>query len=276
MEKFYWEPDHDDRIGIVSGIFAPDGLKPADIAALVDTFGEQAVDFYGALRSQLYDDQIRQFVHQVGLENVARQVVNTNHPPTFAPPDFSLAHLIEVGHRIVREQRLVQTMRLGDQYNRALRERSGRPPASEASDRRVDSQSSNGDRCAVAPAANGAEPFYRAYQAAAGEPAVAAPAAPAAAAGPAPLPSSSLSPEILEQVQQMLAQGLRLGLEHADQRRFRTNAWQSSAAIAAPTPAAAIQALEARLTTLGSQYVRLIGIDPASKRRVWEQIIQRP
>lgn len=86
MEKFYWEPDHDDRIGIVSGIFAPDGLKPADIAALVDTFGEQAVDFYGALRSQLYDDQIRQFVHQVGLENVARQVVNTNHPPTFAPP----------------------------------------------------------------------------------------------------------------------------------------------------------------------------------------------
>ncbi|MBD0269090.1 MAG: AAA family ATPase, partial [Cyanobacteria bacterium Co-bin8] len=26
MEKFYWEPDRDDRVGIVSGIFEPDNL----------------------------------------------------------------------------------------------------------------------------------------------------------------------------------------------------------------------------------------------------------
>lgn len=269
MEKFYWEPDRDDRIGIVSGIFAPDGLNPADIAALVDTFGDQAVDFYGALRSQLYDDQIRQFVHRVGLENVSRQVVNTNHPPTFVPPDFSLSHLIEVGHRIVREQRLVQTMRLGDQYNRALREQSNRLQAAAASERPVD-RAGNGAGPAASAAANGAEPFYRAYQAASE-----APGAPA----PAPAPASSSSPlsaQTREQVQQLLAQGLRLGLEHADQRRFRTNAWQSCAAIEAPTPAAAVLALEARLAALSDQYVRLIGIDPASKRRVLEQIIQRP
>jgi hypothetical protein len=31
MEKFYWEPNRDDRIGIVGGIFAPDGLSQADV-----------------------------------------------------------------------------------------------------------------------------------------------------------------------------------------------------------------------------------------------------
>jgi hypothetical protein len=46
--------------------------------------------------------------------------VNTTQPPSFRKPDFSLSHLIEVGHRLVREQQRVDDMKLANEYNRAL------------------------------------------------------------------------------------------------------------------------------------------------------------
>jgi hypothetical protein len=120
MEKFYWEPDRSDRIGIVGGIFAPDHISSQDVTMLVDTFPTQAIDFFGAVRSQIYNEQVRDFIYNVGLENVSRNVVNTLTPPTFPQPDFSLSHLLEVGHRLVREQRRVEEMKLANEYNRVL------------------------------------------------------------------------------------------------------------------------------------------------------------
>lgn len=38
MEKMYWEPNRDDRLGIVSGIFEPDGLTRSQVEQLVDHF----------------------------------------------------------------------------------------------------------------------------------------------------------------------------------------------------------------------------------------------
>ena len=77
MDKFYWEPNRDDKIGIVSGIFAPDGLSQGEISQLVDTFPHQSIDFFSALRSRIYDEQIRNFIHQIGFENVSLRVVNS-------------------------------------------------------------------------------------------------------------------------------------------------------------------------------------------------------
>jgi ribulose bisphosphate carboxylase small subunit len=273
MEKFYWEPDRGDRIGIVGGIFAPDHLPPQDITLLVDTFPTQAIDFFGAVRAQIYNEQIRDFIHSVGIENVSRSVVNTTTPPSFRKPDFSLSHLIEVGDRLVREQRRVDDMRLANEYNRVL----------------------SGDQ-GVANTATG--PFYRAYS-----PATAPdypPTAPAASAVPSshngggngdapqcPMPSPSpaaspshrpttLSTKVRQQVNAILAQGYRLGLEHVDRRRFQTNAWQSGPAIPSQDAATATAALERCLGDYAQDYVRLIGIDPKTKQRVMEQIIQRP
>ncbi|MDA0865438.1 MAG: AAA family ATPase, partial [Cyanobacteria bacterium] len=127
MEKFYWQPDRPDRIGIVSGIFAPDNLSPKAIETLVGTFDNQAIDFYSALRARLYDEQVRDFIHAIGLPNVSLRVVNSTTPLTFEKPNFSLDHLIAVGQEMVAEQQRLQEMRLGDQYNRALRERSHSP-----------------------------------------------------------------------------------------------------------------------------------------------------
>ena len=96
MEKFYWEPDREDKIGIVGGIFELDGLSRNDIERLVDTFLNQPIDFFSALRSRIYDEQIRQFIHETGLERVSLRVVNsTQGPPNFKKPDFRLPRLLE-------------------------------------------------------------------------------------------------------------------------------------------------------------------------------------
>ena len=81
MEKFFWEPDRDDRIGIVSGIFEVDHLDRHDVEQLVDAFPDQSIDFYGALRSRLYDEQVRKLIAGSRLRphlNASRQQCRTS------------------------------------------------------------------------------------------------------------------------------------------------------------------------------------------------------
>ncbi|MFQ4136498.1 ribulose bisphosphate carboxylase small subunit [Nodosilinea sp. PGN35] len=253
MDKFYWQPDRSDRIGIVGGIFAPDGLSSQDVTRLVDTFPTQAIDFFGAVRAQIYNEQIRDFIYDVGLENVSRSVVNTTTPPSFRQPDFSLSHLLEVGHRLVGEQRRVNDMRLANEYNRVLSQ-GGHPSNSDSG------------------------PFYRAYQP--DESTTSAPPSGNSETPTSPTPHSptpsTLSPEVRDQIDAILSQGYRLGIEHVDQRRFQTNAWRSGPPLPNETVATASAALERCLGDYAHDYVRLIGIDPTTKQRVMEKIIQRP
>lgn len=256
MEKFYWQPDRSDRIGIVGGIFETDNLGSGAIEQLVDTFPQQAIDFYGALRARIYDEQVRDFIHSVGIDRVSSRVVNSDQPLQFAKPTFTLDHLLAVGHQMVGEQRRLQDMRLADQYNRALREKSAQ----------------------VVPGAPSSSPmpFYRSYDQAAEN------GAKASQAFDQPSPSASVSTatrlpqEAVSHVQSLLTQGYRVGMEHVDQRRFRTNAWKSCSTIQSADPNEAVAALEQCLVNYPDEYVRLIGIDPENKQRVLEHIIQRP
>jgi carbon dioxide concentrating mechanism protein CcmM len=92
----------------------------------------------------------------------------------------------------------------------------------------------------------------------------------------APTSSTGLDPDVVAQVRQILNQGLRLGTEHVDERRFRTGSWKSCAPIDSKNEAQVLSALEGCLADHQGEYVRLIGIDPKAKRRVVETIIQRP
>jgi len=58
MEKFYWQPDREDIINIVHGMYTKDGISVEEVSRIVDTFPNQALDFYGALRSRTYDRAI--------------------------------------------------------------------------------------------------------------------------------------------------------------------------------------------------------------------------
>ena len=88
--------------------------------------------------------------------------------------------------------------------------------------------------------------------------------------------SSGLSAEAIAQVRSLLAQGYKIGSEHADKRRFKTKSWQTCSPIESSREAEVIAALEKCMQDHHGEYVRLIGIDSQAKRRVLEMIIQRP
>jgi ribulose bisphosphate carboxylase small subunit len=271
MEKFYWQPDHPDRIGIVSGIFAADNLPPNAIETLVNHFTGQAIDFYSALRARLYDEQIRDFIHAVGIQQVSLRVVNSTTPPSFSKPDFDLDHLIAVGEEMVAEQQRLQEMRLADQYNRALRERP-HPPATGQFYREYgglaaangSSHGANHEAAQRTAVTKGNKTDDRSVRRSG------APADSQAA------PPSQLETAVVDQVRHLLDQGYRVGMEYADRRRFRTNAWQGCAILPSTDLQAATTALASGLADRPQDYVRLIGINPKTKQRILEQIIQRP
>ena len=289
MEKFFWEPTRGDRIGVVSGIFAPDGLSQSQVEQLVDTFPTQAIDFYSALRSRIYDEQIRDFVHTIGIEKVAKRIVNSNEAaPQFPKPNFSLEHLIDQGRLMVREQQRLQEMRLVREYNTSLNHSpfGARPSSSGGSssgdqasfdaapstgrNRRFREQtepvkSPTHREVTISSASNGANGHSSQTDREQGN-----------GRSPAPSSSATLSSEVVEQVRQLVNQGYRIGIEHVDQRRFRTNSWQTCAALNGTSEQETLAQLSSCLEEFPDHYVRLIGIEPNAKRRVLETIIQRP
>lgn len=85
-----------------------------------------------------------------------------------------------------------------------------------------------------------------------------------------------LSEDVVQQVRQLIGQGYRISLEHADSRRYRSGAWQSGGVLEGQNPSTVLSALESGLASHSGEYVRLVGIDPQAKRRVLETTIQRP
>lgn len=88
--------------------------------------------------------------------------------------------------------------------------------------------------------------------------------------------ANSLAAEVANHVRQLLAQGYRIGTEHASARQFKGGAWQTCATISGTQDGAVLTALQSCLADHSGEYVRLIGIDPKAKKRVLEKIIQRP
>ncbi|PSN80056.1 acetyltransferase [filamentous cyanobacterium CCP4] len=97
---------------------------------------------------------------------------------------------------------------------------------------------------------------------------------PASSNGSAPM--GGLSQDLVQQVNQLVNQGYRLSLEHADVRRYRSGAWQTGGTLEGNRTSDVLAALESQLRNHSGQYVRLIGIDPKVKKRVLEATIQRP
>ncbi|PSB11338.1 carbon dioxide concentrating mechanism protein CcmM [Pleurocapsa sp. CCALA 161] len=85
-----------------------------------------------------------------------------------------------------------------------------------------------------------------------------------------------LSNEAVQEVRSLLAAGYKIGTEHADKRRFKTKSWQSCAPMDSRNELDVVASLNVCLAEHHGEYVRLLGIDPKSKRRVAETIIQRP
>ncbi|WP_416666365.1 ribulose bisphosphate carboxylase small subunit [Egbenema bharatensis] len=284
MEKFYWEPNRDDRLKIAQGIFETDGLSSSDVEQLVNHFDGQSIDFFGALRSRIYDEQVLAFIQSIGFDQVGAKLVNAKEKVNFQKPNFNLNHLIEEGELMVIEQGRLHELRLASAYNRAISESqsSSSQPSNSAS---YAGSGFGGDRTGGYRSDGHPSSGYQSgedrteYRSGNGK--ATAQAAPTSRRSefkstPAPANGAHLQPEVLQQVRSLLSQGYHIGLEHVDQRRFRSGSWQSCAAIDTHNETKAIEALESCLMNHEGEYVRLFGIEPGAKRRVMENIIQRP
>jgi ribulose bisphosphate carboxylase small subunit len=237
MEKYYWEPQRPDRIGIVAGIFEVDQVSHGDVETLVDHFGDQSTDFFGAIRSQLYDQQVQQLIEDVGVDKISARVVNGLEAlPEFRRPDFSLPHLIEVGEGLAREQRRLHELRLADTYNRA----------GMAQRREISAPTPIPTLTASIP-----EPLTQAAS------------------------NTHLDPDIRQTLANLVSNGYRIGLEYTDPRHFRNNSWQCYRTLDGEI-AEVSTALTTCLREHPQDYVRLVGIDPKTRSRLVEQIIHRP
>jgi ribulose bisphosphate carboxylase small subunit len=260
MQKFFWEPDREDKIGIVGGIFSEDGLSGSEIEQLVDTFLNQSIDFFSALRSRIYDEQILQFIYDVGFDRLSTRVVNSAEgAPKFDKPNFSLSRLIEFGNILRSEQKQVEDMQLVREYNRAFtrRHESQEPhPVNRPQESTQVIAQNEGVNESKSP--NGSNRFN------------------SSKTPHQPVSNGSLDSETQEQIRDLLAQGYRLSIEHANERRVRTNAWQSGASLQGNDASQVMTDLSECLAEHSGEYVRLIGFDPKAKRRVLEKIVQRP
>ena len=287
MEKFYWQPDRDDKIGIVGGIFSEDGLSRQDVEKLVDEFADKAVDFYSALRSRIYDEQIRDFIHNTGIDRVSSRVVNSNNMPSFTKPKFGLSDLIEMGNLMVGEQQRVDDSRLVEEYNRgALRHQRyfvphrGETPVYEATPR----PNFDGEPLPV----YHATPSYQTQPEPVSIPNI--PSTPLKNGDRNPsqdntfdsinqsqqIATTHIGPEILNLIEQILASGKHLVIEFADKRKFNNGEWERFSNHEIVNMADAIGNLERCLFNHNHDYVRLLGIDYKTKQPVMETLIQNP
>nr|POE95435.1 ribulose bisphosphate carboxylase/oxygenase activase 1, chloroplastic [Quercus suber] len=94
-----------------------DNIAEEDVVKIVDTFPGQSIDFFGALRARVYDDEVRKWISGIGVQSVGKSLVNSKDgPPTFEQPKMTLEKLLEYGNMLVQEQDNVKRVQLADQY----------------------------------------------------------------------------------------------------------------------------------------------------------------
>jgi carbon dioxide concentrating mechanism protein CcmM len=87
---------------------------------------------------------------------------------------------------------------------------------------------------------------------------------------------AGIKADSLGQVRALIHQGCKIGLEHANARRFKTSSWLGGGLIETTRESEALQKIEAFIADHPGEYVRIIGIDPVAKRRVAEVVVSRP
>jgi carbon dioxide concentrating mechanism protein CcmM len=64
--------------------------------------------------------------------------------------------------------------------------------------------------------------------------------------------------------------------EFADERRYRSNAWETGGQVAGNSAAAIVRSLESIINERPKSFIRVIGVDQKAKKRVAEKMIHRP
>ncbi len=105
--------------------------------------------------------------------------------------------------------------------------------------------------------------------------------APVNSAVHSPPPSSSttssvLALDVVETISRLVAQGCAIFTEFADERRYKSNAWETGGKVGGRNAAEIVRALESIVGDRPKSYVRIIGVDQQAKKRTIEKLIHRP
>lgn len=65
----------------------------------------------------MYDDEVRKWIGDVGVETIGKKLVNSREgPPTFEQPKMTIEKLLEYGNMLVQEQENVKRVQLAETY----------------------------------------------------------------------------------------------------------------------------------------------------------------
>ena len=138
MDKFYWKPEREDLVNIVWQMMKEDGVSRDEVGSVIDAFPDQSLDFYGALRSSVYDAQIRRWIaetvqvpvsdsaaevadlSEANMSELCRRLVLKEDLPTFEALDLSLEDLLAEGRRLRQEQDFVNSQNLAREYMKGM------------------------------------------------------------------------------------------------------------------------------------------------------------
>jgi carbon dioxide concentrating mechanism protein CcmM len=93
---------------------------------------------------------------------------------------------------------------------------------------------------------------------------------------PANTSSSVLTIDAIETISRLVAQGCAIFTEFADERRKKSNAWETGGQVSGHNAAEIVRSLESIVRDRVKSYVRVIGVDQQAKKRVAEKVIHRP
>ncbi|KAL3599548.1 hypothetical protein D5086_007466 [Populus alba] len=85
-------------------MYEKDGISRDEVVSIVNRFPNQVLDFYGALRSRIYDRSISKWVDDIeGVDNLGKGL------PVFTPPEQTVEALLESGYSLIKEHQLIET-----------------------------------------------------------------------------------------------------------------------------------------------------------------------
>ncbi len=82
--------------------------------------------------------------------------------------------------------------------------------------------------------------------------------------------------DLASQIRNLVNQGCKITTEFADVRRYKTSSWLTGETLQGRNDAQIMSELTRFMAQYPTQYVRIIAVDPAARRRVLELIVQRP
>ncbi|OKH16907.1 ribulose bisphosphate carboxylase small subunit [[Limnothrix rosea] IAM M-220] len=82
--------------------------------------------------------------------------------------------------------------------------------------------------------------------------------------------------DVNTQIRSFLSQGCSFTAEHANQRRFKTKSWLSAGFVEGHSAEQVISNLNGVMAQFPNEYVQLIAVDPNTRKRAAEIIVQRP